>query len=75
MKQLSIALLLFVFFSCVSRHKNTSQQSAVAETKILTGADQTDKYLPLLKGKRVGILSHNHYWQNAFSGQFKIAWH
>ena len=25
---------------------------------ILTGAEQTEKYLPLLKGKRIGVLSN-----------------
>jgi uncharacterized protein YbbC (DUF1343 family) len=28
----------------------------IKSTKILTGADQTEKYLPLLKGKRVGMV-------------------
>lgn len=40
-----------------SRLENTitTQQAAAP---ILTGADQTEKYLPLLKGKRVGILAN-----------------
>ncbi|HEX2606360.1 MAG TPA: DUF1343 domain-containing protein [Flavisolibacter sp.] len=32
--------------------------AAVPEAMIKTGADQTEKYLPLLKGKRVGILGN-----------------
>ena len=28
----------------------------IKSTSILTGADQTEKYLPLLKGKRVGMV-------------------
>lgn len=32
--------------------------SQKASGKIITGADQTEKYLPLLKGKRVGVLAN-----------------
>lgn len=32
--------------------------AALAQDAIVTGADQTDKYLPLLSGKRVGVLAN-----------------
>ncbi|HEX7367943.1 MAG TPA: DUF1343 domain-containing protein [Pelobium sp.] len=31
-------------------------ETSISSSKILTGADQTSKYLPLLKGKRVGLV-------------------
>ncbi|WP_017259175.1 exo-beta-N-acetylmuramidase NamZ family protein [Pedobacter arcticus] len=36
--------------------KTTSISGETINGKILTGADQTSKYLPLLKGKRVGLV-------------------
>jgi uncharacterized protein YbbC (DUF1343 family) len=33
-------------------------QGATAKNNMLTGADQTEKYLPLLKGKRVAMLAN-----------------
>ena len=33
-------------------------QTSEQKRQIITGADQTEKYLPLLKGKRVGILAN-----------------
>lgn len=57
MKKLLLALLIIVNFCCVSRHTSTTQQTAVA-SKIITGADQTEKYLPILKGKRIAVLGN-----------------
>jgi uncharacterized protein YbbC (DUF1343 family) len=59
MNQISFAgfLLLCIVFCCTPPQKNISTQSADAK-QILTGADQTEKYLPLLKGKRIGILGN-----------------
>ena len=37
---------------------NTSVNAEVNEHSIKTGADQTEKYLPLLKGKRVAIMAN-----------------
>jgi uncharacterized protein YbbC (DUF1343 family) len=56
-KLLSLTVLLAVVFH--SGNVET-RQPYLDETKkpILTGADQTEKYLPLLKGKRVGILGN-----------------
>jgi uncharacterized protein YbbC (DUF1343 family) len=50
-------LLPFVF--CMSAgticYAQSSQRTAA---RVQTGADQTDKYLPYLKGKRIGILAN-----------------
>lgn len=35
-----------------------TSQKAIAEKKLLTGAEQLDQYLPLLKGKRVALLAN-----------------
>jgi uncharacterized protein YbbC (DUF1343 family) len=47
-------LVTIIFFSF--RYINNPQQSAAAG--IITGADQTEKYLSLLKGKRVAVLAN-----------------
>lgn len=53
-------LLIVVCFSFISAYP--IDESLVAEKikakKIITGAEQTEKYLPYLKGKRVGILAN-----------------
>src|SRR5690606_15895501 len=41
-----------------SKSKVESQKSKDYQTKIQTGAEQTDKYLPLLKDKKVGVLTN-----------------
>ncbi|HRH40381.1 MAG TPA: DUF1343 domain-containing protein [Pyrinomonadaceae bacterium] len=35
-----------------------NKSSVIKDKKIITGAEQTEKYLPYLKGKRVGILAN-----------------
>ncbi len=56
----STSILLFIAFialfsiSC-STNKNSLSNSA-SKTGILTGADQVSTYLPILKGKKVGML-------------------
>ncbi|HTF20386.1 MAG TPA: DUF1343 domain-containing protein [Chryseolinea sp.] len=59
-KVLQIPLILslltataFILFSAVCH-----QDKATAEKKLLTGAEQLDQYLPLLKGKRVALLAN-----------------
>lgn len=52
---LFFSLLTVVSINC--NPVNTSRKSA-ATAKIITGADQTEKYLSLLKGKRVAILAN-----------------
>ena len=69
MKLLSLFSTLLVF--CVSGYSFTeraaSNQTRVKTAKIITGAEQPDKYLPYLKGKRVGILAN----QTTVSGDGK----
>lgn len=46
--------LLFVF----PQHREKQMYSASATKTIRTGAEQTERYLPYLKGKRIGILGN-----------------
>jgi len=54
MKLIPIAFLAFFLHFCGSPRQVQSEK----ETRILTGADQTEKYLPLLNGKRVAIMAN-----------------
>lgn len=54
MKLIPIALLSFLLYFCGS----PKQIEKTKETRILTGADQTEKYIPLLHGKRVAIMAN-----------------
>jgi uncharacterized protein YbbC (DUF1343 family) len=66
MKRIQIILLALGAFTIIAGFTNTgrypgNKNSAAQEqvkSKIITGADQTEKYLPYLKGKRVGILAN-----------------
>jgi uncharacterized protein YbbC (DUF1343 family) len=56
---------IIAFMSCRPYQKNISEPGTTknvtetpAEQKLLTGADQMDQYLPMLKGKRVALLSN-----------------
>jgi uncharacterized protein YbbC (DUF1343 family) len=51
---LLFALLLVIQTGCYSQKK----KSTIDPKKMATGAEQTDKYLPLLKGKRVAIMAN-----------------
>src|SRR5690606_14190521 len=53
-----------------SKSKVESQKSKDYQTQIQTGAEQTDKYLPLLKDKRVGILTNQTGIINTFSKSY-----
>jgi len=55
MKHLLAIFLFSIFFSC--RSQVSSLESTPAE-KIQTGAEQTEQYIELLKGKRVGIIAN-----------------
>ncbi|MRG44079.1 DUF1343 domain-containing protein [Chitinophaga sp. SYP-B3965] len=61
-KTLAFISLAFFVVVLITAYKNPSQQkeAAVSNKKdsIKTGADQTEKYLPYLKGKRVAILAN-----------------
>ena len=50
-----IAFCTFVSFNCKTTHQNTGKKDNTAKN-ILTGADQINEYLPLLKNKKVGML-------------------
>lgn len=54
MKLIPLACLAFFLHFCGSPRNIQIEK----ETKILTGADQTEKYLPLLQGKRVAIMAN-----------------
>ncbi len=56
MKWTILSLLTLFSFCSSSRQPDTSHNPEVAGIK--TGADQTEKYLPLLKGKRVAIMAN-----------------
>ncbi len=63
MGKITFLLLMFPYLvlGCIPKTstKESQQQIVKKKTKdeaILTGADQTEKYLPLLKGKRVGLV-------------------
>lgn len=52
----SLLAFLFLSVSCVSAEDPSSSKEENAE--ILTGANQLDLYLPLLKGKKVGLMGN-----------------
>jgi uncharacterized protein YbbC (DUF1343 family) len=54
MKLIPMVLLAFFLHFCGSPR----QVQAEKENRLLTGADQTEKYIPLLKGKRVAIMAN-----------------
>ncbi len=62
MKLITAFLPVFLFATACSSQKPRAQSSEVAPVKktdeILTGADRMTIYLPLIKGKRVGIFAN-----------------
>ncbi len=59
-KTIAFALLIsaFVLTACGQTTKQKSAATKTVTGKFRTGAEQTEKYLPLLKGKRVAILAN-----------------
>lgn len=56
-------LILFLTFLLISnlkwsRDKVASPHPPLNKREIITGADQTEKYLPYLKGKRIGLIAN-----------------
>lgn len=51
------AILISSFFACSSSRVATEQKSS-NQQQIKTGAEQTEKYVPYLKGKRVAMLAN-----------------
>ncbi|RYF85456.1 MAG: DUF1343 domain-containing protein, partial [Chitinophagaceae bacterium] len=60
MRIISYIFGLGILFSLAQLSQQASSGEFPAEDKgsIKTGAEQTDKYLPLLKGKRIAILGN-----------------
>lgn len=56
MKILSLFSICIFLFSCTPKIK--AIKAPIAGTEIKTGAEQTELYLPMLKGKRVAILAN-----------------
>ncbi|HXI01452.1 MAG TPA: DUF1343 domain-containing protein [Sphingobacteriaceae bacterium] len=52
-----IALLAVISLSCSSRNMSTTSD-VTSQAKIKTGAEQTEQYVPFLKGKRVAIMAN-----------------
>jgi uncharacterized protein YbbC (DUF1343 family) len=53
----------FLLFTCIAiviivACKTSVNTKSIITASIITGADQTEKYLPYLKGKRIGILAN-----------------
>jgi uncharacterized protein YbbC (DUF1343 family) len=54
-----VTSILFLTLLAISNLKVTAQTALKSNTRgIITGADQTKKYLPYLKGKRIGIVAN-----------------
>ena len=62
MKSISAAILMLAI--CSSSNITRSGFSGPTAKRIITGAEQTEKYVPYLKGKRIGILLPTHGEQN-----------
>lgn len=60
----TVLLFVLVMISCASKVKNNtnakgeSLEQIQIDSSIVVGANQTDIYLPLLKGKRIGIVAN-----------------
>lgn len=54
----SVSFFLMACNACSAQQSQTSKANIeiAKSTEILTGADQTEKYIPLLKGKKVGLV-------------------
>ena len=60
MRCTSVLFLMFLAFSSMKCIAQTASAKPVRIDKpgIITGADQTEKYLPYLKGKRIGLVAN-----------------
>ncbi|PSL33699.1 exo-beta-N-acetylmuramidase NamZ family protein [Dyadobacter jiangsuensis] len=54
---LFLTILAVGTIECIAQNALSNQQIS-GKQKIITGADQTEKYLPLLKGKRIGLVAN-----------------
>src|SRR5438105_2548123 len=56
---LKYSLATIIFLTSFVLHQSTSiTKTNFAPKQIRTGAEQTEKYLPYLKGKKIGIVSN-----------------
>ncbi len=57
-----LVIMLIIIFSCNRKQSQgfakVNSTPSLTSGKILTGADQTEKYVPYLQGKRIGILAN-----------------
>lgn len=58
MKLFSVLAVAALLFSCSPKIKATQAKSDQTNSGLKTGAEQTELYLPLIKGKRVAILAN-----------------
>ncbi|TMI63613.1 MAG: DUF1343 domain-containing protein [Bacteroidetes bacterium] len=63
MKSLSLLFVVLIFNFCGTPHHpapstSSSQDETTGKRSLFTGAEQTDKYVPYLKGKRVAIMAN-----------------
>lgn len=54
---LSLGILIISNINCTAQIASSSK-TKFYRSEIITGADQTEKYLPYLKGKRIGIVAN-----------------
>jgi uncharacterized protein YbbC (DUF1343 family) len=57
-KSILIIIISLLTFSLAPLNAQNLEMSGNAQTPIITGAERTDKYLPLLKGKRVAMMAN-----------------
>ena len=55
---MKIFLSLIIIFGCSFARQNTASINSTEKSHIITGAEQTEKYVPYLTGKRVAILAN-----------------
>lgn len=55
---MKLVVLPLLLFALAINTRGINEVPASKEKNIITGAEQTEKYLPLLKGKRIGVLGN-----------------
>ena len=58
MKLLSVIIITISLGFCSTPQRQSQNSITTGNEQIKTGADQTEKYLPLLKGKRIAIMAN-----------------
>jgi len=57
-KSIAVCLLLSLVYSAIGQLKTKAKSTPAKVQTVLSGADQTSLYLPLIKGKKVGIFAN-----------------